>query len=66
MNESVMTRMRDIVVLPFEIRVQPPDVEMKVGQTCRLPFERIKPYLTGQPPLRIQPWRRPDPPPAAT
>ena len=64
MNESMMTRLRDVEVRCFEIRIQPPPGVTRVGQTCRLPFERIKPYLTG-PSLRIQPWRRPDRPPPA-
>lgn len=64
MNESMMTRM-SAEVLRFEISIEPPATVTTVGQTCRLPFERVRPYLTG-PPLRIQPWRRPEPPPATS
>jgi hypothetical protein len=63
MIERMMTR-RTSDVRCFEIRVQPPSTAMTVGQTRRLPFVFVRPYLSDRP-LRIEPWRRPDPPPAA-
>jgi hypothetical protein len=53
-------------IVSFEIRFDPPTTDVVIGQTCRLPWERIKSLVEGRPPLRIQPWRRPDPPPPAT
>ena len=64
MIESVMTRM-SADVLCFEIRFQPPPGAATVGQTRRLPFEFVKQYLSGRP-LRIEPFRRPEPPPPGT
>jgi hypothetical protein len=60
MIESVMTRM-SAEVLCFEIRLPPPPAAACIGQTCRLPFEVIRPYLSGRP-LRFRPWHRPEPP----
>jgi hypothetical protein len=61
MIEQMMTRMES-EVLHFEISIQPPGTPMCVGQTRRLPWEYVKQYHQG-PPLRIPPWRRPEPPP---
>ena len=64
MIESMMTR-RTTEVLCLEVQLQPPPGKMYLGQTRRLPFKYVEPYLSDRP-LRIQPWRRPDPPPKST